>query len=70
MEIATLTRVGEGEAGRTEIRVLPAEEVESLIRDHVTREEARKKEEKAKVEKAKTKEEKAKAEKAAASKTS
>ena len=72
VEIATLTRSGEGKDAQTEIRVLPVGEVNTLIQDYMKKEEERKraerkKEEKAKEEKAKA--ERAKAEKEAAAKT-
>ena len=61
VEIATLTRVREGaDEEKTVIRVLPAAELNEVIRVYNEREEARKREEKAK-------EEKSKQEKAAAS---
>ena len=64
VEIATLTRQSvEGTPEKTQIRVLPAEETDAIIKEFYDAEEARKKEEKAK-------EEKAKQEKAAASKDS
>ena len=71
MEIATLTRSGEGEDAQTEIRVLPVGEVNTLIQDYQKKEEERKREERKKEEKAKekAKAEKAKAEKEAAAKT-
>ena len=59
VEIATLTRTGEGVAARTEITVLPGEEVDRLIKEYEAQVEAKKREERAK-------EERAKAEKAAA----
>ena len=67
VEFATLTRVGDGEAARTQIRVLPAGEVDTLIQDYMKKEEERKREETAKEEKAKA--ERVKAEKQAAAKT-
>ena len=48
VEIATLTRVGEGEGGRTKIAVLPGADVAARIKVFFKREEERKKEEKAK----------------------
>lgn len=57
MEIATLTRIGEGTDARTVIRTLPSTEVDVLIKEHQDRVEQEK------IEKAK--EEKAKAEKKA-----
>ena len=71
VEIATLTRAREegADKDKTVIRVLPADEVNAIIKDFNEKEEARKKAEKAKEEKAKqekAKEEKAKQEKAAA----
>ena len=55
VEIATLTRVREEGADRdkTQIRVLPAEEVNDIIKVYNEKEEARKREEKAKEERAK-----------------
>ena len=66
VEIATLTRSGEGKDARTEIRVLPVGEVNTLIQGYMKKEEERKRAERKKEEKAK--EEKAKAEKAKAEK--
>ena len=55
VEIATLTRVGEGADARTVIRTLPSTEVDVLIKEHQDRVEQERLE--------KAKEEKAKAEK-------
>lgn len=55
VEIATLTRIGEGADARTVIRTLPSTEVDVLIKEHQDRVEQEKLE--------KAKEEKAKAEK-------
>lgn len=57
VEIATLTRIGEGTDARTVIRTLPSTEVDVLIKEHQDRVEQEKLE--------KAKEEKAKAEKKA-----
>ena len=64
VEIATLTRVKEegSDKEKTVIRVLPADELNDMIKVYNEKEEARKKEERAK-------EEKAKQERAAASST-
>ena len=48
VEIATLTRVGEGGAATTKITVLPASDVDARIQVFLKKEEERKKEEKAK----------------------
>lgn len=48
VEIATLTRVGEGEAATTKIKVLPGADVDARIQEYLRKEEERKKEEKAK----------------------
>ena len=55
VEIATLTRIGEGADARTVIKTLPSTEVDILIKEHQDRVEQEKLE--------KAKEEKAKAEK-------
>ena len=61
VEIATLTRVREegADEDQTVIRVLPATELNEIIRIYNEKEEARKKEEKEKEEKAKQKTEEA-----------
>lgn len=48
VELATLTREGEGDRARTVIRVLPSEEVDALIKRYQEAVEAKKKEEKEK----------------------
>ena len=48
VEIATLTRVGEGEAAATKISVLPGAQVDSRIQAYLEKEKERKKDEKTK----------------------
>ena len=48
MELATLTREGEGDKAHTVIRVLPSEEVDMLIKRYQEAVEAKKREEKEK----------------------
>ena len=48
VELATLTREGEGDKARTVVRVLPSEEVDVLIKRYLEAVEAKKKEDKEK----------------------